>query len=414
LDALTTTALARDTRGLPEAGEEEVAAVSAPHAIGQILGGDARVCPGALVREVAELFLSRPELEAVPLVEGSTPVGLLTRSRLLLKLGRNFGYELYARKPVSRIADPAPLLVPRDLSLSEALALALARPAESVYDDLVVVDGGAYVGLVPIRELVLHQSVALARSAAERETALERAKDLEKVEELRAKFLAHATHELRSPVNAISTLTELLRMHSERDDLGYVRERLPTLLRLVASLRATITNILDVSKLEAGRTDVAVAHVELAPLLEEVAATARLLAGDRPLEVRVEADAQAGIDTDGQKLRQILLNLASNAVKFTEQGTIVLGSRRDEAGALLWVTDTGMGIREEDLSRLFVPFGQLEDALTKQHQGTGLGLVITRSLAQLLGGRVEVASRYGEGSTFTLHLPSQPPRRSEP
>jgi len=388
--------------------------VASPAVVREIVASDARVRPGDLVRDVADLFLSRRELDAVALVEGVRPVGLLTRSRLLVKLGRNFGYELYARKPVSRIADAAPLLVRHDLSLPEALTLALARPAESVYDDVLVVDGGAYVGLVPIRDLVLHQSVALARSAAERETALERARDLEKVEQLRARFLAHATHELRSPVNAIATLAELLRMHSERDDVDYVRKRLPQLLRIVAALRATVTNILDLSKLEAGRTDVAITRVELAPLLDDVASTARLLAGDRPLEVRVDAAPSHAIETDRQKLRQILLNLASNAVKFTERGTIVLGAVHDGVGSRLWVSDTGIGIREEDLPRLFRPFGQLEDAFTKEHEGTGLGLVITRSLAQLLGGRLEVASRHGEGSTFTLHLPPHPPRRPAP
>jgi signal transduction histidine kinase len=385
-----------------------------PRAVRELLANDTWVRPGDLVRDVANLFVSRQEIDAAALVEGTRPVGILTRSRLLLKLGRNFGYELYARKPVSRIADPEPLVVPHELSIPEALGRALERPAGSVYDDVVVVEEGAYVGLVAVRDLVLHQSVALARSAAERETALRRASDLEKVEQLRARFLAHATHELRSPVNALAALAELLRLHSARGDLEYVRDRLPMLLRSVATLRATVTNILDLSKLEAGRTHVAVTRVELGPLLEEVAGTARLLAGEKPVEVRVALAAPLAIESDRQKLRQIVLNLASNAVKFTERGEVVLGAAADGAGALLRVSDTGVGIREEDLSRLFVPFGQLEDALTKAHEGTGLGLVITRSLAQLLGGRVEVRSRHGEGSTFTVHLPSHPPRRPAP
>jgi signal transduction histidine kinase len=413
LDALSfSLASARPPCGrTSDAASAEPAAPSPPQVVGELLSGDARVRPDDRVRDVADLFLARRELEAVALVDGTSPVGLLTRGRLLLKLGRNFGYELYARKPVSRIAVPDPLVVPHDSRLAEALALALARPAESVYDDIVVVERGAYVGLVAIRDIVLHQGVALARSAAERESAQQRASDLEKVEQLRARFLAHATHELRSPVNAIAALAELLRMHSDRDDLEYVRHRLPLLLRIVATLRTTVTNMLDVSKLEAGRTDVAVTRVEVAPLLDEVAATARLLAGDRALEVRVDAAPSLVLLTDRQKLRQILLNLASNAVKFTERGTIVLGSAHEGSGARLWVSDTGIGIREEDVSRLFRPFGQLEDALTKEHEGTGLGLLITRSLAQLLGGRVEVASRHGEGSTFTLHLPPPAPRR---
>jgi signal transduction histidine kinase len=402
---------AHSQAGTPGAAGADPEASPAPRMVGELLACDARVRPGDLVRDVADLFLARRELEAVALVDRTRPVGLLTRGRLLLKLGRSFGYELYARKPVSRIADPGPLVVPHDSGLADVLALALARPIDSVYDELVVVERDAYVGLVAIRDIVLHQGVALARSAAERETAQQRASDLEKLEQIRARFLAHATHELRSPVNAIAALAELLRVHSDRDDVAYLRQRLPLLLRMVAALRTTVTNMLDLSKLEAGRTDVAVTRVEVAPLLDDVAATARLLAGDRPLEVRPDAAATLVVETDRQKLRQILLNLASNAVKFTERGTIVLGAAPDGTGARLWVADTGIGIREEDLARLFRPFGQLEDALTKEHEGTGLGLVITRSLAQLLGGRIEVASRHGEGTTFTLHLPPHAPRR---
>lgn len=396
----------RDRASVDHAGPQPV---SPPRTVGEILSSDARVHPGELVRDVADLFVARRQLDAVALVDGAKPVGLLTRRRLLLTLGRRFAYELHARKPVSHVADPAPLVVPHDRGFAEVLAQALERAAESVYDEVVVVEGGAYRGLVAVRELVVHQGAALARSAAERETAQRRASELERLERLRARFLAHATHELRSPVNAIAALAELLRMHSERGDADYVRRRLPMLHRLVASLRGTVTNMLDMSTLEAGRVEVAVTRVEAAPLLEEVAATARLLAGGRALELRVDAARPLAVETDRQKLRQILLNLASNAVKFTERGRIVLGAAREGPGARLWVSDTGIGIREEDLPRLFRSYGRLEDALAREHEGTGLGLVIAQSLARLIGGRVEVTSRPGEGSTFTLYLPPLAP-----
>jgi signal transduction histidine kinase len=133
---------------------------------------------------------------------------------------------------------------------------------------------------------------------------------------------------------------------------------------------------------------------------------ARLLAGDKPLAVVLDdGAAPAEFVTDGLKLRQILTNLASNAVKFTDGGQVTLGAAAEPGGLRLWVADTGIGIRQEDLARLFTPFGQLADASSKQHEGTGLGLVITRSMVQLLGGRVEVTSRHGHGTTFTVHLP---------
>jgi hypothetical protein len=346
----------------------------------------------------------------VALVDGGRPVGLLTRSRLLLKLARGFGQELYARKPVARIADPSPLVIAAEAPVAEAISRALDREVESVYEEIIVVDGaGRYLGLLPVRELVLRQSVAFARSAAEREAAVARTRDLEKLERLRAQFLAHTTHELRSPVNAIVALGELLRLAAGRGDLAGLKERLPLLLRTAAGLRATVNNILDLSKLEAGHAEVVLAPLALAPFLEDLAATTRLLVGPRPVRVEVAVEPGLELSTDRHKLRQIVLNLASNAAKFTDRGEIRLSAARGPGGVCIAVRDTGPGIAEEDLARLFVPFGQLEDALTRAHEGTGLGLVISRSLAMLLGGRVEVRSRLGEGSTFTVCLSEPQP-----
>lgn len=390
---------------VPEGSETPASGV-----LGDFLTGDERVHPDELVQRVATIFFEWPELEAVALVRDGRPEGLLTRSRLLVKLARNFGHELYARKPVTRIADVAPLVLPAETPLGAVLERALARPSATVFDDVIVVspDGG-YRGHASVRELTRQQGLALERSRLDRQAALSRARDLEELERVRARFLAHATHELRSPVNALAILAELVRMASERGSLEQVREKVPLLLRASATLRGTVNNILDLSKLEAGRAEVALAPVQLAPLVEEVAALARLLAGDKPVEVRTEVPRELVLETDPQKLRQILVNLASNAAKFTDRGEVVLRAEAGPELVRIAVADTGCGIREEDLPRLFVPFGQLEDAHTKTHAGTGLGLVITRSLATLLGGRVAVASRRGDGTTFTVELPRFPP-----
>jgi signal transduction histidine kinase len=278
----------------------------------------------------------------------------------------------------------------------------------------VVSAAGAYLGHASVRELARQQGLALERSRLERESALSRARDLEELERVRARFLAHATHELRSPVNALAILAELVRMAADRGSLAEVREKVPMLLRASATLRSTVNDILDLSKLEAGRADVVRAPVQLATMAEEVAALARLLVGEKPVAVRAEVPAALVLETDPQKLRQILVNLASNAAKFTDHGAVTLRAERDGAIVRIAVADTGCGIRAEDLPRLFQPFGQLEDARTKTHAGTGLGLVITRSLATLLGGRVTVQSQRGEGTTFTVELPLLPPENPLP
>jgi signal transduction histidine kinase len=377
--------------------------------LGACLTGDARVRPDEQVQAVAELFFARPELEAVALVRDGRPEGLLTRARLLVKLARNFGHELYARKPVTRIADLSPLVLPEDTPVAAAVEQALARPSGTAFDEVLVVSRvGGYLGHASIRELARQQGLALERSRLAHDAAVARTRDLEELERVRARFLAHATHELRSPVNAIAILAELVKMASDRESLEQVREKVPMLLRAAATLRGTVNNILDLSKIEAGRTEVAIVPLQLASLVEEVADLARLLAGDKPVEVRTEVPAELVLETDPQKLRQILVNLASNAAKFTERGAVVLRASADDKAVRIAVADSGCGIRAEDLPRLFVPFGQLEEAHTKTHAGTGLGLVITRSLAALLGGRVSVESRRGEGSTFTVELPRSP------
>jgi signal transduction histidine kinase len=379
---------------------------SAARPVRELVTSGDQASPQMPVANLVDVFHHRPELDAVALVSDERPVGLVTRQALLLKLGRNFGYELFARRPASRIADPDPLVIPGDATLADAVERAFARPAGRAYDDLVVVDGdGRFVGLLPARRLAVEQGLALSRSLLEHESAIERNRELEKLELVRSQFLAHATHELRSPVNAIVGLAEILGMACARGDLAAVRERLALLHQTASGLRGTVTNILDLSKLEAGRMTLHPEPVPVAPLLKELAATTRLLICGRAIEVEVaDRFAPATATVDRQRLRQILVNLLSNAAKFTDAGRIVLGAARDDAGVRFWVEDTGCGIRQQDLDRLFVPFGQLEDARTKSHAGTGLGLAISQSLAQLLGGRIAVQSRHGEGSRFTLHL----------
>jgi signal transduction histidine kinase len=394
-----------------EAAAEELGSDLAPapqvQPVGTLIAATGQVAPTTLTREVAERFFRDPSLEALALVGDGRPVGLITRARLLLKLARGFGHELYARKPISRVADGEPLVVQETEGVVTTVAAALDRAPTALYDEVIVVDAaGRYLGLLSVRALVQQQGLALARSAAEHQAALERTADLEKLDQLRAQFLAHATHELRSPVNVVVGVAELIRRQAEKGAWPQVVAKLPMLQRSAATLRATVNNILDLSKLEAGKAEVSLGPVELRPLLEDVAGMARLLAGDKPLAVALDdGAAPATFLSDGLKVRQILTNLASNAVKFTEGGRVTIGAAGEPEGLRLWVTDTGPGIREEDLARLFKPFGQLEDAGSKQHEGTGLGLVITRSMAHLLGGRVEVVSRHGQGSTFTVHLP---------
>jgi len=377
--------------------------------VGKLITSDGRVAPQIIVNSVAEQFFTSIDLDAIAVVEGKEPVGLVTRTKLLFTLFRRFGFELYGKHPIITIADTTPLFVSEDERLDVVIDKALERPPQDIYDEIIITcPKGLFRGLLSVKQLVIQQSNALASSILQKEAASARAQELEKISRVKSQFLANVTHELRSPVNAIIGLAELLRMAAEKDSIEEIKERLSFMISSATNLRAIITNILDLSKIEAGKMEVTSRKFAVLPLLSEIAETTRILVGHKPVAVEVSAPSlPVMIATDPIKLRQIVTNLASNAAKFTESGKITItlaiaGSRME-----ITVSDTGIGIKEEDLDKLFTAFSQIEDVKTKLHQGTGLGLAISKNLAELIGGSISVASAFGKGTAFTVSLPIQ-------
>ena len=244
-----------------------------------------------------------------------------------------------------------------------------------------------------------------------RERELAEARD-EAMEATRAKskFLANMSHELRTPLNAVIGITEML--EEDAEDLGQV-DLIEPLKRIRGAgnhLLHLINDILDLSKIEAGRLELHLEEVDLASLIHDVAATARPLAeknGNR-LEVRCP-DGLGSTASDLTRLRQILLNLLSNACKFTENGEVILEGARSVREGQDWLTftvrDTGIGMTPEQIGRVFEEFGQADSSTTKRYGGTGLGLAISRRLCQIMNGDISVESAPGSGSSFTVRLP---------
>jgi len=374
--------------------------------VGSLIMSDACVHPAASVRHVVERFFESQQLDAVAAVEGREPVGLITRTKLLFSVFRRYGFELYGRKPVIVIADTEPLFICEQERLDVSIDRALARESQDIYDEIIITDeNGYYKGLLPVWQMIIQQSNILANSIVQREIAHERAREFEKINRVKSQFIANVTHELRSPVNAIIGLAELMKMSCDKGYMDQLRDRLTLLMSNAANLRAVITNILDLSKIEAGKLEVITEEFDLAALLQETVETTRVLLGAKPVSVEVSVSEDlSGMRSDRVKVRQIMTNLLSNAAKFTDNGQIVLSACRAGRDVVISVSDTGMGIREEDLERLFHAFSQLEDAHTKRHEGTGLGLMITKNLASLLNGRIMVQSEFGRGTTFQVHL----------
>jgi protein-histidine pros-kinase len=222
----------------------------------------------------------------------------------------------------------------------------------------------------------------------------------------KSEFLANMSHELRTPLNAILGFSELLLDDTTGKYDSSKRHRfLDEISKSGRHLLALINDILDLSKVEAGRMTLEIETVSISSAVDDVLNTIEPLAAKKHLVVSTDADA-GQIEADAGKLKQMLLNLASNAVKFTPEGGLVtIKARRLTEAVEISVADTGIGIASSDLERLFTEFQQLDSGASRRQEGTGLGLALTQRLAALHGGSVGVVSELGKGSVFTIRLP---------
>jgi len=249
----------------------------------------------------------------------------------------------------------------------------------------------------------------------------ERARQLALASKYKSQFLANMSHELRTPLNSLLILARLLAQNPGRNLTAKQVEYANVIHSAGSDLLQLINDILDLSKVEAGRMDIHAERFALSALVEDIQATFQPLTAEKGLEFAVETDASAPPElfTDRQRLRQVLGNLLSNAVKFTESGHVLLrvgldhraDGRAARAGDALAfsVADTGIGISPDNLGTIFGAFQQGDGTLSRRYGGTGLGLSIAREVGALLGGEIAAMSELGRGSTFTLYLPCELP-----
>ena len=247
-----------------------------------------------------------------------------------------------------------------------------------------------------LEELVEERTVELATAREQAESA----------DRLKSAFLATMSHELRTPLNSIIGFTGIVLKEltgplndEQKKQLGMVRTSASHLLNL-------INDILDISKIEAGQLEIAPEPFDMPETIEKVVRTVTPQAEQKGLLLVAEVSPEVGkIVSDRRRVEQIIINLLNNAVKFTEKGVVRVECLVSDDRLVTRVVDTGIGIKPEDMDKLFVAFQQVDSSLARPHEGTGLGLSICKKLVEMLGGEIRAESVWGVGSTFTFTLP---------
>ena len=249
-----------------------------------------------------------------------------------------------------------------------------------------------------------HDSLELKVAERTRELA-EANEKLKELDRLKSMFLASMSHELRTPLNSIIGFTGLLLMGMAGELNKEQKKQLSMVKNSAKHLLNLINDILDISKIEAGRIDLDITDFSLKELVEEVAEEASSLLVGKSIRLEAIVDERINMASDRRRVKQILINLVSNAIKFTDEGLVRIKVKYLSSDKVkISVSDTGIGIKKEDMKKLFQPFRQLDMSSSKKYEGTGLGLHLCYRLTELLGGTISANSKFGKGSVFSVTL----------
>jgi len=425
--ALENARLFNETQRLLKETEDRAAELAAVNTVSTALVGELDL--KALIELVGEQtrFLFKADIAYV---------ALLDEANAMINFVYTYGEDLvaipYGEGLTSRVLQTnQPLLINQELDRQtlEIGATIVGKKSQSYLGVPITVSGKA-VGVLSVQSTsqeglfqeadarllsTIASNVGIALHNAQLYAESRQARiDAEQANAAKSAFLANMSHELRTPLNAIIGFTRIVRRKAEGVLPAKQTDNLDKVLLSADHLLNLINTVLDIAKIEAGRMDVLAANFRISALIDLCANTSQpLLRPHVTLEKHVDESLNL-IYSDQDKIRQIVLNLLSNAAKFTPTGCIRLSADRAGDDLRITVADTGIGISAEALPRIFTEFQQADSSTTRQYGGTGLGLSISRNLARLLGGDIMVESEVGRGSTFILVIPAQYQAKAQP
>lgn len=373
------------------------------------------IAPDATGQAAYDRFAADPDLLLLPVIDHGVPVGLISRTKFLMKFADRFGHALYAKRPVSFVMQANPMFVRADSSISDLAAEILEFGSGALLDGFLLVDAQArYVGVGTALDLLratARDNRAKVNELTRKTAELAQAEAKAQAAAIaKGQFLATMSHEIRTPLNGILGLANVLAKQNlspeGADMLRSIENSGDLLLRL-------LSDVLDYSKIEAGKLDIAEGETDLQRLAAETHAMFAPQAAQKGLDFLLDYEPNLPplIRADGMRLRQIVLNLVGNAVKFTASGRVKTHFSRCalNGGPALCVTisDTGIGVSPELQPHLFSPFAQGDSSTTRNFGGSGLGLAICKRLVNLMGGDIGYAPELGHGSRFYFRIPLQ-------
>ncbi|MDB5364053.1 MAG: hypothetical protein JWO51_5350 [Rhodospirillales bacterium] len=365
--------------------------------------------PSATCGEAYALLAADEKLPGLAIIEDGVIVGSIDRHSLLTTFARPVVRDVYERRPVALLMDRAPLIVDPDTNISD-LSERIGRDKPSaLMSGFIVAKDGRFIGMGSVLD-ILQLQVAEGR---QRGQELEAARmEAVRADAAKSQFLANMSHELRTPLNAVIGFADIIQ--SEMFGSGEAAwNRYKDYAGDISSsgrfLLDVINDILDLTKAAAGKVELREDRMSVTALVSSAERFFRERAQIADLSLEISGpDEDIELWADETKLKQVLLNLVSNAIKFTPAGgrVSVRTERRTDGALALTVTDSGIGIAQGDLDRIFQPFVQVDSSLARRHAGTGLGLPLARSFIELHGGTIDLASQPGSGTRVTVLLPA--------